>query len=181
MKNSPFDCELIKIDNNCSLFIVAIGKITKELKEDIDSKLVSICVPDANFGLETVKKVLLDFLISKNTKQGKASNMTMGIIAEFFNHLILKNYGFEQEFQFFNLEEGSMKKGFDGVYSYQNDYWLMESKSSGMSNSTHKTNIKTAHTNLKGKISGKAKNNPWFNAFNHIKVINSSSLTLVKK
>ncbi|MFL0171678.1 hypothetical protein, partial [Tenacibaculum maritimum] len=162
-------------------YMVNIEEISDDLKNYIDKKLVSICYPNSGFDLATIKKALLKFLKSKNTNKGKASTITIGYIAEFFNHLFLGNNGYIQEFSFFNLEENSMKKGFDGVYSYNSEYWLMESKSSKKNEMTHDKNFSIAYNDLKGKISGKAKNNPWLNAYSHIRAINSSNKTLIKK
>ncbi|WP_422090159.1 hypothetical protein [Tenacibaculum ovolyticum] len=164
-----------------SVYMVNIEEITDDLKKNIDKNLVSICVPNSNlFDLKTIKKSILNFLKSKNKKKGRASNITMGYIAEFFNHLFLSNNEFKQEFSFFNLEENSMKKGFDGVYTNNGKYWILESKSSGKSNSLHKDNFKIAYNDLKGKVSGKVKNNPWLNAFSHIKSVSSSNTSLIK-
>ncbi|RXI33618.1 hypothetical protein CP964_06280 [Arcobacter defluvii] len=93
----------------------------------------------------------------------------MGAIAEFFIHLYLSTQEYKQECLFFNLEENSIKKGFDGYYSKETLEWIMESKS-GLSSTkgiSHKSKIKEAYDDLDNKLKGNVSNNPWENAFRH--------------
>lgn len=180
MKN-PFKFSYKKITSTSYIYLINIEKIDDNLKKYIDSKITSICTPNENFDLPTTKKMLLQFLENKNNKQGKASTLTMGYIAEFFHHLFLSANNFKQEFQFLNLEENSMKKGFDGVYTFENKNWILESKSTGKTDNTHKKNFKVAYKDLSDKVSGKVNNNPWFNALNHVKVIGTKNQSLITK
>lgn len=121
--------------------------------------MVSICEGSAETDLETIKIKLKDYLEPKTIKQKR------GAIAEFYVHLFLKSLGYKQNFLFLNLEENSIKKGFDGYYTYNCDEWIVESKS-GI-NTTHQNKIKEAYSDLEKKLTTKEKNNPWENAYNH--------------
>lgn len=98
----------------------------------------------------------------------KQSETTVqGAIAELFSHVVLNSIGLRQASLFFNLEENSIKKGFDGLYLKSDDVWLMESKSSVNIKQTHIANNKLAIKDLKDKIEGNVTNNPWENALKH--------------
>ena len=173
-----FNAECVSIGNDNHLHLINIEEINSELKLYIDNKLVSVCEGVSGTTLNTVKTRLVDFLTSK-----KGSNLEMGAIAEFFAHLYLSEMGFKQEFLFLNLEEGSIKKGFDGYYSYSDEEWLYESKSGRIStqNISHRNKIKDSYQDLKGKISGDVKNNPWHNAYNHASHIDVRSVDDIRK
>lgn len=93
----------------------------------------------------------------------------MGAIAKFFIHLYMNLSSFTQECMFLNLEEGSIKIGFDGYYSIHNIQWIMKSKSGSINskNICHENKLKEAIADLKGKFEGNAENNPWQNAYSH--------------
>ncbi len=164
-----FTCNRIKINKNTNLNIISIDEITDELKILLDSKLVLICEGDSESNIGIVKKRLTNFIDSKK----KGSNLKMGLVAEFFIHLYLSTLGFKQECILLNLEESSMKKGFDGYYSNNNKQWIMESKSgSGTTKKiAHRGKLVEAYTDLKQKLDGKSSNNPWQNAYNHAQLI----------
>lgn len=164
-----FTCSRIKININTNLNIISIDEITDDLKKLLDSKLVLICEGNSESNIGIVKKRLTNFIDSKK----KGNNIKMGLVAEFFIHLYLSTLGFKQECLFLNLEEASMKKGFDGYYSNNSKQWIMESKScSGTTNKiAHRSKIVEAYTDLKNKLDGKSSNNPWQNAYNHAQLI----------
>ena len=61
----------------------------------------------------------------------------------------------KQEFLFFNLEENSIKKGFDGLFSKDSETFLVESKSGTILTKgiSHRTKLKTAYTDsLSGRV-----------------------------
>ena len=164
-KSDIFNVEYKEIDGDNYIHIINIEKIDQKLKLFIDKNIVTICEGTSDTDCGSMKRQLIDFLDSK-----KGSNIETGAIAEFFIHLYLNDLGFKQEFLFLNLEEGSMKKGFDGYYSFKNEEWLLESKSGQVSslNISHHSKIKEAYDDLSDKVSGKGKtNNPWRNAYNH--------------
>ncbi|CCV63894.1 conserved hypothetical protein [Alteracholeplasma palmae J233] len=132
-------------------------------KRIIDENLISISEGDTQYDIEYTKKRILSFLKSKTKKQ------RIGSIAEFFMHLFLQQLEFTRECLFSNLEENSLKKGFDGLYTKKKSFWIAESKSSETSENLHSDNIKRAVTDLNDKILGRTNNDPFRNAVHHIK------------
>jgi len=159
-----FDAECRDLGNGNHLHFINIPSLDNGISALIDSSIVSICEGAAETSLATIKQRLISFLATK-----RGSTLEMGAIAEFFGHLYLNEIGFTQEFLFLNLEEGSIKKGFDGYYSLDDETWIYESKSgsSATQGISHKSKIAAAYADLKDKICGNAKNNPWQNAYNH--------------
>lgn len=164
--NNPLTHQIININENVNLHIFELQDITDEIKSFIDSKIVNITNGVRNRDLNIVKNKLKKFLASK-----KDSTTEMGAIAEFFIHLYLSTQEYKQECLFFNLEENSIKKGFDGYYSKGDIEWIMESKS-GLNTTkgiSHRSKIKEAYDDLDDKLKGNVSNNPWENAYNHAK------------
>lgn len=152
------------IDINLKISIFEVKELNSDVQKFLDQNLISICegkVSSSNIGIVKKRiKILFD---------GKNDEWKMGAIAEFFIHLYMSLTGYKQECIFFNLEENSIKKGFDGYYSFNDNQWIMESKAGSIKtkNICHKSKIKEAVNDLKDKFEGKAKNNPWKNAYNH--------------
>ena len=154
--------EEIKIKNEIQLTIIDIANIN-EVKQILDLYLVSICEGDSDTELHEIKEQIIDLFNNKD------NDWKMGAVAELFIHLYMNTAGFKQECMFFNLEERSIKKGFDGLYSKEKEIWVMESKSGSISSNeiSHAKKVRLAITDLENKISGGATNNPWRNAYNH--------------
>jgi hypothetical protein len=169
--NNPLTHQIISINKNTNLHIFELQKITNEIKNFIDTRIVNITNGTRKRDIKIVKNKLKNFLASK-----KGSTTEMGAIAEFFMHLYLSTQGYKQECLFFNLEENSIKKGFDGYYSKNGIEWIMESKS-GLSTTkgiSHKSKVKEAYNDLDKRLKGIKKpsetiNNLWENAYNHAK------------
>ena len=155
--------------NNINISVLDIESITEELKEFIDENIHQICLGETG-DLHTIKLDLKERIERWNDK-----NKEIGSIAEFFAHLYLRYYGYKQECLFFNLEERSLKKGFDGLYSMDDEFWFVESKSGLISahGVTHASKIREAYNDLKDKITTDISNNPWLNAYNHARVVNT--------
>lgn len=156
----------IQLDVKRALHVIEIESITENVKDLLDKYFVSICEGDSDSKISLVKQRLAEFLKTKNEET------QMGAVAEFFVHLYLKQLNFKQEFLFFNLEENSIKKGFDGLFSKDTETYLVESKSGSIltKNISHKRKLNNAYTDLKNYVAGKSekgKNNPWKNAYNH--------------
>lgn len=159
-----------KINENVDLHVLHLETISGDFKLYLDAHLVEICNGNSGDEIKEIKSYLVDYMDSK-----KDQTLELGSIAEFFIHLYLKYIGFKQECMFFNMEEGSIKKGFDGYYSNSTDQWIMESKSGKSTSKSieHPSKIKEAFADLKNKIGGKSskptvkQNNPWRNAYNH--------------
>jgi hypothetical protein len=160
----PFKVSNIDLGKGNELIFIDFEDLSPELKNVIDLYFVTICEGNSGSQLNTVKKYLLKFLTDK-----KGQTLEIGAISEFFLHLYLNVSGYSPQFLYLNLEEGSIKKGFDGYYLNQDVQWIVESKSgySKTNGITHKKKIDEAYKDLKDKLSGGANNNPWRNAYSH--------------
>jgi hypothetical protein len=175
--------EIYKIENlsnNSELHIIHLKEYAEEFKKIINDYVVLICEGESDSTLSSVKKRLRMFLESKDIRTRR------GATAEFFIHLYLNNNGYKQECLFFNLEETSIKKGFDGFYSKGEDFYVVESKSGGAETKTisHLKKIKEAYSDLGKYFSGtsnKGKNNPWNNAYNHASHIDVGTKKSLRK
>ena len=166
----PFAKTDVVISPDLEITVIDINDFDVEVLKIMDDNFVSICEGNSDTELFVVKKYVIDLFSSKDNK------WIMGATAEFFVHLYMKLSGFKQECLFLNLEEGSIKKGFDGYYSLNGEEWLMESKS-GSANTkgiSHKNKVEEAMDDLVNKVAGKDKtgkkkipNNPWRNAYAH--------------
>ena len=166
----PFVFEEYAISDNVALTIIDIEKIDEAVKAVLDENFVLICEGNSGSSLSTVKTRVKNLFSSKNPE------WIMGATAEFFVHLYIRLTGFKQEFLFLNLEENSIKKGFDGFYSKDGLEWLMESKAGSINSKavSHVGKVSLAMNDLSAKVSGKDKsgkrkrlNNPWQEAYSH--------------
>lgn len=153
-----------EISENIVLSIIDLNQFS-DIREIIDEKFVVICEGRSGSDLKTVKKRVF------NLFKAKSKTWIQGAIAEFFIHLYLNSLGLKQECLFFNLEENSIKKGFDGVYSDERkDDWIMESKSGSIKSKgiSHTGKALEAMRDLENKVTGKDSDiNPWRNAYSH--------------
>lgn len=166
----PFVFEEKEISENVSLSIIDIENVDKGTKTILDENFVSICEGNSGSNLSTVKARVKHLFSSKN------QTWIMGATAEFFVHLYIRLSGFKQECLFVNLEENSIKKGFDGYYSKDGQEWLMESKAGSINTKgvSHAGKVSLAMDDLSAKVSGrdnsgnkKPPNNPWQEAYFH--------------
>jgi hypothetical protein len=166
------------IGNGNFIHFVNIEEITEEIGNHINNKIRLITEGHTTTDISVVKKRLRDYLIKK-----KGSTIEMGAIAEFMIHLYLNQYNFKQEFLFYNLEERSIKKGFDGYYSKDNTEWILESKSGKISTIgiTHKKKLSEAYHDLKNKVCDNEGNNPWRNAYHHASQIDVQSTNSLRQ
>lgn len=158
--------EIKNVSETVELHVFDLVELTPEIIRQIDENLVQVCEGDSGSDLYMVKSNFHRFLMTKDHRT------QIGAIAEFFIHLYLRQLNLKQEFLFFNLEEGSIKKGFDGYFSDNEKEYLVESKS-GLDSTkgiSHRGKLKEAFDDISSVISGdskKSKNNPWRNAYNH--------------
>lgn len=151
---------------NMELHVMHIGEFDSEYIKKIDEDIVKICEGYSRSSIEEVKKRLFNYLKTKDLRGRQ------GAISEFFIHLFLNNNKYKQDCLFFNLEDSGPKKGFDGVYSKNNEIFLVESKSGGCStkNISHLNKIRESHSGLEQYLTGtsvRRDGNPWINAYNH--------------
>ena len=166
----PFVFDEHTISSNAILTIIDIESIDAVAKAVLDDNFVLICEGDSGADLDTVKAHVRNLFSTKNPE------WIMGAIAEFFIHLYIRLTNFKQECLFLNLEENSIKKGFDGYYSKDGLEWLMESKAGSITTKdvSHAGKVALAMSNLSAKVSGRDKrgkkglpNNPWREAYSH--------------
>lgn len=164
-------CKSKKINSKIELHVIDVKSLGDEITAFLDKHVVQICEGDSGSELELVKARFINFLESKDDKT------RIGAVAEFFVHLYMRQCGFKQDFLFLNLEEGSIKKGFDGYFSKKNFTYIVESKSGSVltKNISHKAKLKEAYNDLKAILAGeKSSNNPWRNAYNHASHIDAA-------
>ena len=153
-----------ELQNGMTLITVSIDELDAETIDNLDENLVSICEGDSRSAVDDVKISLCNLFQTKN------KNFAIGAVAELFIHLIVRGEGFKQECLFRNLEEKSIKKGFDGVYTLNaKETWLMESKAGEGVDCVSK--VFEANRDLTSKINGNSSNNAWRNAFYHASLI----------
>ncbi len=168
-ENNIFKIFKCKIRDNTVLNIILIDEFTKKLKDIIDKNIIDIMygTPFLTGGISRCKANILKVIASKKDYQIK------GYIAEFFIHLSLRLKGYKQECLLKNLEDNAFKKGFDGVYTLDNEIWFAESKSgdNDIKEIKHKNKILESIRDLNDKIIGNTNNDPWMNAANHVKIL----------
>lgn len=159
----------IKLSERITLHLLSIDSYSIRLKNYIEKNIYQIWNGD-NETIESENDVKITKLELKNLLDKKTTLQKNGIISEFICHLYLRANKFNQHFLFSNLEEKGMKKGFDGLYGVDDDFYIYESKSSldTTLEATHNSNISEAYNDLKKKIEGiNITNNPWKNAYHH--------------
>lgn len=176
MDKYPFACTDYRINDKVQVTIIDIDKIDESEKAYIDKAFVRICEGSSESDIATVKKRVARLFA------GKKFEWKMGAIAEFFIHLYMLANNFKQEFLYLNLEENSIKKGFDGYYSKIGQDWLMESKAGSVeSRVSHASKVREAMKDLSNKVSGKTSNNPWQEAYSHASHIDVGSESAIRK
>ncbi|WP_090882958.1 hypothetical protein [Pedobacter rhizosphaerae] len=163
--DTPFKNILVKdIGNGNKLYLIDFEVLSPEMIDSIDAQLVKICEGNSGRTVQLVKDRIKTYLTSK-----KGSDLEIGSIAEFMLHHHLNLLGFVPKFMYFNLEENSIKKGFDGYYLLGSEQWILESKSGRIStkNISHSNKIIESYNDLKSKLNGGPVNNPWQNAVSH--------------
>lgn len=169
MNPFPFVIETRNVDDGIDLVYFDIVDMDAAISY-LDDHVVSIfCGQNSALSLDYAKECFRRLFVTKLSNEA----LLCGSIAEFFAHLLLNHYGYKQDCLYQNLEERSVKKGFDGVYSIDDELWLMESKS-GIFNGAlqHYDKVTEATSDLKNKVSGRGgKNDPWSNAYHHANLI----------
>ena len=159
----------INLSENITLHCLNIDEYSDRLKQYIEGNIHFIWNGD-NEEIESTDDIRITKIELKNLINKKTPEQKIGIVSEFICHLYLRANKYEQHFLFRNIEEKGMKKGFDGLYLKNNDYYIYESKSSleTTAKASHNGNIGEAYNDLKKKIEGtNTTNDPWRNAYNH--------------
>lgn len=124
----------IKAYRKKNSLVFIIETISDELKDAITTNLSAICQgadkANRNPRLYSYHETLKEFLLRYESKDAKTQK---GMIGELLSHIIFLHYkkGFLPISPFFNMEERSIKKGFDILYiepAYNNKLWITEVK-----------------------------------------------------
>lgn len=159
----------IKIRDDVTFHFLNIDDYNPRLKRYIDNSIHFIWNGD-NEIIEDSDDMLITKNELKNLLNGKTEIQKIGIVSEFICHLYVRANKYNQHFLFRNLEEKGMKKGFDGLYEKNGEFFIYESKSSldTTLDATHNSNIGEAYHDLRKKIDGTNNaNDPWRNAYHH--------------
>jgi hypothetical protein len=150
------------VSRSSEYLIVEVATLSEDLKNAIRNRFATICHGEQlsllKSGSYTYKNTVLEFL---TRIKSKAENTQTGMIGEFLVHVITGLFypDYRVIIPYFNLEERSIRKGFDSViYSTGLGVWTYEVKSSKPTDTskdidTHiKTLINIAHKDLSGKL-----------------------------
>lgn len=136
----------------------------EDFAECLDQHLASVWFgPKEQRRIETAKIKIRKYFESKLSNRP----LLCGSCAEFFLHIYLMQNGYQQACLGSNLEEESIKKGFDGFYVKDEHCWLMESKSSIKGSKSHLSKAEEAYRDLCNKMVAFDENDPWQNALHH--------------
>ena len=169
-KQMNYESRTIEYKNSATnyttcIFHQVMMKDFSQFRDLIDINLVQIVEGESDYVLRS----------TKTEKQKR------GAVAELLAHVFLRQIGFTQECIFNNLEEGSLKKGFDGLYLNSELFWLVEIKSTYTQGVIHRDRLKSAISDLNDKIEGRTTNNPFRNAVHHVKAVREKyNLNLLK-
>lgn len=164
-----------------------IENFSEELKQEIRSRLASVChgVDQARSGwtIYSYKATVKEFISRYRTRRDASVERQKGMIGELLVHIILEIEGrFMVASPFFNMEEGSFKKGYDVVLfeNSTNALWITEVKSGELQRNQSNASsaavglINAAKNDLKERL-----NDPntrlWLNALNAARVSMSES------
>lgn len=175
----------VTIDRNKFATVCRINNFSDELGHEIRDRLSAICHgPDAvakNSVFSSYKQTLKEF---NKRYSSKSVEIQKGMIGELLTHiLLLKTHpSFEPASPFFNMEEGSIKKGFDLIIfdSKFNQIWISEVKSGNAggknANSFNKSLLNRAKNDLIQRLNDND-TNLWHNAINGAKIALSTGKT----
>lgn len=127
----------VTYQKECKYSVFWIEDFSEDIKEAIREQLALIChgVDNVNTGRRTYnyKNTVKEFLKRYETKP---INIKIGMIGELLVHLIIRNYYSEYKSvtPFFNMEERSIKKGYDAILTEADCpiLWIIEVKSGGL-------------------------------------------------
>lgn len=158
--------------------VCRIEIFTDDLKTEIRNRLAAIChgkdKVETGSLIASYRETLKVFL---NIYTKKPEKIRKGMIGELLTHLLLlKTFpDYESANPYFNMEEASIKKGFDLIVFDQacDELKIVEVKSGGAekqgADSVNKALLNTAKNDLKGRLNDK-KVHIWLNAINGAKI-----------
>lgn len=168
----------VSIYTKKSATVCIIEKLSDDLKSEIRGNLASICHGSdsvaAGSTFSTYELTLREF---NRRYETKSENIKKGMIGELLAHILLfkSNANFLSANPFFNMEESSIKKGFDLIVFDKNNHqvWISEVKSGNakqvLANKFNKALLNTAKNDLKNRL-GENATHLWLNAINGAKI-----------
>ena len=168
--DTPFLCYKDKLSDDSLFYFFSLNLEDSKQRESLDKYLVYIY--EGKRYPSTIELTKKRIVKTFETKLGNIKWL-MGATAEIYIHFLLNVLNYNQECLCQNLEENSIKKGFDGVYTdSDNQLWILESKSGAdiTEHISHLNKIKEAYDDLTNKFSGTSQNepnDPWNNALFH--------------
>jgi hypothetical protein len=170
----------IDIQKNDDYIVCIINELSDALKNIIRKNLQVYChgnkianSPLAQLNLYSYKATISSFI---ERYQTKTKETQIGMIGEFLTHILIGQLldTFEIASAFFNLEEKSIKKGYDLIVydTSKGEMWITEVKSGELhknknSDQTTKDLLYTAKDDLKKRLN-EQDIQLWYNAINHV-------------
>lgn len=154
--------------------VCRIEEFTEQLRTEIRDKLATIChgedKVEAGSIIASYKETLKLFL---TIYSNKSEETRKGMIGELLSHLLILKAcpNYQSANPYFNMEEASIKKGFDLVVFDQScgEMKIVEVKSGGAgsksANTANKALLNTAKNDLKSRLNDE-KVHVWLNAIN---------------
>lgn len=174
--------------DTCSIFL--FSSLTDDVKNILRANLSFICfglsASESGREMYNYRNTLKNFI---DRYESKNELIRQGMMGELLVHLVIKIYfpEFRVVSAFFNLEERSIKKGFDLVLISDSEHslWLTEVKSGQLhkdknSNETSIELLETAKRDLVKRINDSNSNSLWYNAAAHAKLAYEENSDLKK-
>lgn len=152
----------ISYEEGESYCVFYIDSFTEGIKNSLRKSMSEICYggvfADSKYRQYNYKNTIKEFL---KRYEAKKNNTKKGLVGELLVHLLIKEYfdKYETVTPFFNMEERSIKKGYDLVLADKSlmDVWLIEVKSGELhknkdENETMEELINIAKRDLKKRL-----------------------------
>lgn len=166
----------VKREDFCGYLTFIIEEFSDELKQIIRENLTKICFGEqrAMLSSQSYSLTLKKFILRYNEKN---ENTKKGMIGEFILHILLEH---EQNYNicspFFNMEEQSIRKGFDIIVfnKKHKSMWLVEVKSGEVGTSNNSVDkvienrLGDALNSIAEQIHSSSSNAVWDNAINSV-------------
>lgn len=172
-----------EFDDESSVSLCIVDDLSSQLQEIIRSELSKVChgPAKAEEGRKsyTYKPTIREFV---KRYKNKSPTTKLGMIGELLCHILLFHFNkkLKPASPFFNMEEGSIKKGFDlmVVNTDDNSFWITEVKSGELGEKDKHQKIRSlidlAKSDLIERLTAKS-STIWYSAINNIEISLSGS------
>jgi hypothetical protein len=166
------------LDTASQVSLCIVDDLSEELKQILRSELSKVChgvaKATASKNIYSYQRTVKEFL---KRYRDKTPDIKTGMIGELLCHILLFNYRphLKPASPYFNMEEASIKKGFDLIVTNKTDnsLWIAEVKSGGVGESEKHKKIRSlidlAKNDLIKRVSSE---NPtlWHSAINNVEL-----------